>query len=646
MTPVKKNMSENTALEYVKPLIDEAYRLMHTDPVKCIELSEKALNYSIENNFTVGIGMSYLHIGLGYFHQSDFYAAHKNYILAEPYFKEENFWYGLRVTYNNLGLVYKNWNNYEKALFYYQKNLALEDRLSDPKLTSTILNNIGTIYMDSKNYEKALPYIIESLDTADKIEYFYMSSVASSNLGKIYIELNDHKNAEHYLRNSISIKEKITDYNGMCSVYIHLSSLYEGLENYEKALDLLHTALRFGQKVDNWKKISLVYFSFGEVYKKLGNTEKQKFYLDKCLQLAEAREFKKIAMDAYRLLAEFYQEKHNYKKALLYFTKIQQIKDVLSNENRTRAVEEIKTKMEVERTEREKQVLLQKNDELEIMNREIRKQKDKLEKTEKKLQELNHNLEEKVREEIIRRQKQEQVLIQKSKLESLGQLAAGIAHEINQPLGLINISIQNLFRKVEKEKLSDEYLFEKREFIDQNIDRIKRIIEHIRLFSRDQQNNRNERLDIAETLKNALSMINTQCSNHNINIIQEISTADMATLGNKYRFEQVILNLLSNAKDALEDKFDEYDDNKRIFIRLFLKDKRIFLEIEDNGCGIEKSNLEHVFEPFFTTKSENKGTGLGLSICYGIIQDMDGKISIESSINQFTLLRVELKNIS
>ncbi|MBC8415513.1 MAG: GHKL domain-containing protein, partial [Candidatus Cloacimonetes bacterium] len=134
----------------------------------------------------------------------------------------------------------------------------------------------------------------------------------------------------------------------------------------------------------------------------------------------------------------------------------------------------------------------------------------------------------------------------------------------------------------------------------------------------------------------------TQFKNHNITIVEEMEPDLPQTVGNKYRLEQVILNLLSNARDALAEKFDEFDDAKKITIRLFAETEKIIIEVEDNGCGLEAEFLPNVFDPFFTTKEESKGTGLGLSICYGIISEMNGSISLRSSKGEFTVARIEL----
>ena len=467
-------------------------------------------------------------------------------------------------------------------------------------------------------------------------------SVNYDNLGKTYLRLGDTLKAEEFYEKSISIKTEIEDYSGLSNVLQNKAMLLMKSKEYKKALKMLDKALDFAIKVNEQSQIAGIYLKYADIYETLNNPEKQKEFLDKSLSITELHHFRSNAMQAYTALSQFYQRKPDYKKALDYNHKSQQIKDFFSDEKKTRAIEEIKTRMEVERTEREKEILQQKNDELEKMNAQILEQKTRLELVEKELKELNQNLEKKVMEETEKRRLQEQIVIQKSKLESLGQMAAGIAHEINQPIGLIKLATQNLFHKFSNKNITEKYLAEKSAFIDENITRVNKIIEHIRLFSRDQQKESIQKIDVIEIMNNALSMVLTQFKNHNITIVEEMEPDLPQTVGNKYRLEQVILNLLSNARDALAEKFDEFDDAKKITIRLFAETEKIIIEVEDNGCGLEAEFLPNVFDPFFTTKEESKGTGLGLSICYGIISEMNGSISLRSSKGEFTVARIEL----
>ncbi len=263
--------------------------------------------------------------------------------------------------------------------------------------------------------------------------------------------------------------------------------------------------------------------------------------------------------------------------------------------------------------------------------------------TAEELQILNRNLEKRVQEELEKIKHQQQLLIQKSKLESLGELAAGMAHEINQPLGSISMGLENIYMKCDNDSLSEEYLKRKFNSLFQDISRIRQIIEHIRIFSRDQQTENFEKVSINDIIINALSLITTQYKNHKINLSLELSENDYYIYGNKYKVEQIILNLLSNAKFAVDEKLNNstYTNyQKHIIIKTFTKDNSICINIEDNGVGIPEDIITNIFDPFFTTKKADVGTGLGLSIIYGIVKEMKGEINVESTQGEYTRMTV------
>lgn len=265
-------------------------------------------------------------------------------------------------------------------------------------------------------------------------------------------------------------------------------------------------------------------------------------------------------------------------------------------------------------------------------------------KTDEELKKLNRNLEERVQKELEKIRKQQELLIQKSKLESLGELAAGIAHEINQPLGSISMGMDNLLLKMQSGELTDEYTRRKTESIFRDIDRIRNIIEHVRVFSRDQQNAILEPISVSEVVMNALSLISRQYENQNIDLKVKYSGRNDITLGNKYKLEQVVMNILSNARYAVleKDKADVKGYEMVIKISTFANRKTCGFIIHDNGTGIPENIIGNIFDPFFTTKQEERGTGLGLSIIYGIIKEMKGDIIVDSKEGKYTRLVVSL----
>ncbi|MCD4729370.1 MAG: PAS domain S-box protein [Bacteroidales bacterium] len=267
----------------------------------------------------------------------------------------------------------------------------------------------------------------------------------------------------------------------------------------------------------------------------------------------------------------------------------------------------------------------------------------KLKKANKQIVKINKNLEKRI-ERAVREQKlNQQYLIQKSKLESLGELAAGIAHEINQPLGVLALSHENLQMKIASKLATPDYLQNKFNSIEDNIGKIRQIIDHIRTFSRDQDLFAMEKVNLNKVVNKALSLIGTQYRNHNIHIMLDLNEEIGFTVGSNIQVEQVVLNLLSNAKYAVDEKatyMNEMEYTKEIIIRTDTSDKKVSLEIEDNGTGISVKDLPKIFDPFYTTKPEGFGTGVGLSIAYGIIRSMRGDIQADSKKDNYTKFEI------
>lgn len=276
---------------------------------------------------------------------------------------------------------------------------------------------------------------------------------------------------------------------------------------------------------------------------------------------------------------------------------------------------------------------------------EMKKAQIKLEEAHDEIKIINQNLEKRVNDALKEQEQQQQFILQKSKIESLGELAAGIAHEINQPLGIMSLSLENFHYKIIANKATPEYVTSKFESIKSNINRIRKIVDHIRTFSHDSETISIEKLNVNKAIYNALLLIGTQYQNHNIIIKLELQENIGFSIGSKLKFEQVILNLLSNAKYAIEEYAlhnSDPDYLKIIKIKTEASGKTISISVEDNGSGISTENLTKVFEPFFTSKPVGIGTGLGLSIVYGIIKEMKGEVSIESEKSRYTNVEILL----
>ena len=239
--------------------------------------------------------------------------------------------------------------------------------------------------------------------------------------------------------------------------------------------------------------------------------------------------------------------------------------------------------------------------------------------------------------DITERLMAEQQLIQASKMTTLGEMATGVAHELNQPLSVIKTASSYLIKKVNrKEEIEDGILKTMAEEIDSQVDRASKVIEHMRDFGRKSEISR-ERVNVNEALNRALEIFHQQLKLRDIKVIKELQEDLPAILADSNRLEQVFINLLINARDAIEEKWERVNhkgEAKKILLKTSSKDGMIIIEMEDTGTGIPKSILDKIFDPFFTTKEVGKGTGLGLSISYSIVQDYHGTIKTESEVGK------------
>ncbi|NQU87801.1 MAG: PAS domain S-box protein [Mariniphaga sp.] len=248
--------------------------------------------------------------------------------------------------------------------------------------------------------------------------------------------------------------------------------------------------------------------------------------------------------------------------------------------------------------------------------------------------------------DISQRKKLEKKLIHADRMVSLGEMASGIAHEINQPLNTISLVMDNiLYEAAKDDNKGNNYLERKSNKIFENITRIKNIIDHIRAFSRNHDNYILADFEINLSINNAVAMINEQFKHLAISLNLQLEENLPFIIGNTFKFEQVILNLLLNAKDALLERkrkqLTDYD--MLIEVKSFKENENLIIEIIDNGTGIIEEDIENIMLPFYTTKDTGKGTGLGLSISYQIIKEMDGTIELINNVFYGTTFRIILK---
>lgn len=219
-----------------------------------------------------------------------------------------------------------------------------------------------------------------------------------------------------------------------------------------------------------------------------------------------------------------------------------------------------------------------------------------------------------------------QEIYQNTKMATVGRLASGIAHELNQPLNIMRATLTNLVLRIERNMLDDEYLKDKAERLDAQITRASNIINNMQLFS---YKNSRELLDFSpfKTVKSAIELFKQANPEQQFDIAIEC-LFDGYLKGCSELLEQVILNLLENAWHAFFNQVDTSERQLKVIIEIYQINSQVFIEVQDNAGGIPAEIIDKVFDPFFTTKSVGSGTGLGLCLCYEIVTRFQGKLSV------------------
>lgn len=229
---------------------------------------------------------------------------------------------------------------------------------------------------------------------------------------------------------------------------------------------------------------------------------------------------------------------------------------------------------------------------------------------------------------------------QKQKLESIGTLASGVAHEINNPLnGILNYAqlIHNKSKEIRIQQYSGGIIEEGR--------RVSEIVKNLLSFARQEKESRRPE-NINDIIRATVNLLNSMLRKNRIKM--HIAFDDKLPRINcrKQQIQQVLINLMTNAKDALNEKHPQSDANKKINIKVSINNgggkNWIRTSVEDFGTGIDPKIINRVFDPFFTTKPRNVGTGLGLSVSYGIIQEHQGRLMVESEPGKYTRFDVDL----
>jgi signal transduction histidine kinase len=572
---------------------------------------------------------------------------------------------GIAASYNNIGNIYAALGNYPEGLKFFFAALKIKEEIGDKKSIANSYNNLGSAYYNQHDYAQALKYHLAALKIRQEIED--KNGIASSynNIGIIYDDNGNYSEALKYQLDALKIQNEIGDAEGIAFTYDNIGLIYLHQKDYNKALQYFLNYLKSSEEIGDKSSIADAYINIGSVYTYLQNTREALLYLNKGLSLAKEVGSIDFIEAAYEGMAQLDSAQSNYKRSLEHYKLYVIYRDSLFNEENTKKL--VRSQMQYEFDKKESQARVEQD------------KKDAEAKRVKNIQYLTiavlgiivlavvaiafiqyrHNRHKQKANALLQQQKEkvestlselkstQAQLIQSEKMASLGELTAGIAHEIQNPLNFVNN-----FSEINKELLAEmkdeidkgnikdakiiaDDVIQNQEKINLHGKRADAIVKGMLQHSR-ASSEQKELTDINKLADEYLRLSYHGMRERNKSFNAAFKTEFDGSIGKinvlPRDIGRVLLNLYNNAFYAVNEKNKtaEKDYQPAIFLQTKKLNDKVEIKVSDNGNGIPQNIVDKIFQPFFTTKPTGQGTGLGLSLAYDIIKAHKGEIKVET----------------
>ncbi len=561
-----------------------------------LDYNQRALDMALSIGDSTLINNGYNNIGLIYYDLGS-YQTSLEYLLRSKAIKDNTGdRYGLGATLNNIGLVFERVSDFETARsnFFEAYDAALMNNNPDVKVYS--LNNIGITFRKEGNFQLARQYFDSALTLARKIGNINWGAVSLRNIGEILRYEGRYDSASSYYLKSLQACQEIGDKKGQAESFAFLAKHALDLGQIEQATEFLdrsheiagRTKLRY-QLLENLRLYASIHLVNKDNYQVIRN---QFLYLDLSDSLFQDAVGRNLSLVPIKIKEEEDRIKLLKQQADLRnksFTNRIYVAVLIG------AVPLFSLLI----------ILFRRNV---IAFRELRKNNDELKRT-------------------------QNLLIRSEKMASLGVLAAGVGHEINNPLNYIKNGVNTMAKKMQKDyKEARNSLSTYFDIIDEGVDRASQIVKSLSHFSRSGVNG-NEYCKVEDIIENCLLILGNKL--RKIDVKRNYVTKPIVVKGSEGKLHQAFMNIISNAQQSISGRGS-------IEVLTEVNDGKLVVSIKDDGVGIPKENLLKMGDPFFTTKPPGEGTGLGLFITYSIIEEHYGSIQVISEENVGTQFIVTL----
>ncbi|HEY5772856.1 MAG TPA: tetratricopeptide repeat protein [Chitinophagaceae bacterium] len=540
------------------------------------------------------------------------------------------------TSHYQLGVTYKHLGDYEKALEHLYQSLSIMREMNNTLYQSYSINVIGSIYFDNGDYEHALEYYQQGYVSRHEAGDKWGEAGSLDNIGFTYFKLKDYDQAIHYCDQSLTISRSTDDKRSQANALIHLAEIYSQTNNAKLAARFSNESLEIRKESGDKRGEAEILLFLADLHKTQNEDGARVLeLLTNALKIAEDLKALDLLSKARFSLYEFYQKQNDYEEALKNLNLHNNVEKEFHKNTINQKVLNLEISHKAEESRKEADAMKLRNEELTKLNAAIEEQKKKLEAA---LAELKAT---------------QAQLIQSEKMASLGELTAGIAHEIQNPLNFVNN-----FSEVNEELLKELNA----EADKGNLEEVKAIAKDI-TFNSEKINHHGRRADAIvkgmlqhsrsssgqkePTDINALADEYLRLAYHGLRAKDKSFNATMKTdfdetIGNiniiPQEIGRVILNLINNAFYAAHlpppvgggFKDLNYKHDPTVWVSTKKVGDKVLISVRDNGPGIPQKILDKIFQPFFTTKPTGQGTGLGLSLSYDIVKAHGGELKVET----------------
>ena len=499
---------------------------------------------------------------------------------------------------NNIGIINDKLSNYSNALKAYFKALRLYEFLENKKRKAIVLSNIGLIYTNINDFKNALKFYSQALELAEDEKDEESLLVININIGLTHQRLGNYKDAEYFLNDALKIADKNNDKHRKSLALDIMAEVESGLHNLPKAYDILSESLDIKKELNDKSGISKIHSFLGQLQLAEEKLEEAKLSFLESVQIAAEIGLTKSIFESYKFLSEIYEKQGNHKKSLEYLKDAYKLElEYLKEESEVKA-KNITTQLEIEQAQKEAELERLKNVELAKALQEVKQ--------------LNITLKE------LNDEKNEFMAI--------------AVHDLKNPLQNI-LSTARVINN--SEELPKEQVVEFTENIINQTDRmfglIKKLLDH-NAIEQGQIQIKNSEFNITGLLDELHTNFKESAAHKNINFFYEKVPAASAIVNtDKVLLYEILQNLLSNAI-----KFSP--PNKNVTLKSEIKDKKIYIEVKDEGPGFTDKDKERIFSKFTKLSAKPTGnehsTGLGLSIVKRLCELIGADISFESQQGQ------------